>query len=196
MGWTESTYILRDIKNCNILCFTELWLNNDINNIQLAGYTLYRQDRTAASGKTRGDGLCIFVNNSWCTISKEVSRFCSPEVEYLIMISCRRHYLPRRFSSVFFVAAYIPPQTDAGTKNRTQWDVVMYSMGHKRLLRLLFNRLAGLVEMGWNRMQFSMPSNTTMLVDKKAVKGLLDTGTKSCFRIALYGHFEKAPHKL
>jgi hypothetical protein len=33
--------------------------------------------------------------------SKEVSRFCSPEVEYL-MISCRPHYLP--------------PQTDAGTK--------------------------------------------------------------------------------
>ena len=32
------------------------------------------------------------------------------------MISCRPHYLPREFSSVFFVAVYIPPQTDAGTK--------------------------------------------------------------------------------
>jgi hypothetical protein len=47
--------------------------------------------------------------------SKEVSRFCSPEVEYL-MIRCRTHYLPREFSSVFFVAVYIPPQTDTGTK--------------------------------------------------------------------------------
>ena len=56
-----------------------------------------------------------FVNNSWCTISKEVSRFCSPEVEYL-MISCRQHYLPREFSSVFFEAVYKPPQTEAGTK--------------------------------------------------------------------------------
>ena len=83
----------RDIKNCNILCFTESWLNDDMNNIQLAGYTLYRQDRTAASGKTSG-GLCIFVINSWCTISKEVSRFCPSEVEYL-MISCRPHYLRR-----------------------------------------------------------------------------------------------------
>jgi hypothetical protein len=80
----------RDIKNCNILCFNESWLNDDMNNIQLAGYTLYRQDRTAASGKTRSGGLCIFVINSWCTISKEVSRFCPPEVEYL-MISCRPH---------------------------------------------------------------------------------------------------------
>ena len=43
----------RDIKNCNILCFTRSWLKDDIKNIQLAGYTLYTQDRTAASGKTR-----------------------------------------------------------------------------------------------------------------------------------------------
>ena len=55
-----------------ILCFTKSWLNKDIKNIQLAGYTLYRQDRTAASGKTLGGGLCIYVSNSWCTISKEV----------------------------------------------------------------------------------------------------------------------------
>ena len=66
------------------------------NNIQLAGYTLYRQDRTAASGKTKGGGLFIFVNKSRCTISKEVSRFCSPEVEYLMTI-CRPHYLQESF---------------------------------------------------------------------------------------------------
>jgi hypothetical protein len=86
-----------------------------MNNIQLAGYKLYLQDRTAASGKTRGGSLCILLNNSWCTISKDVSRFCSPEVEYL-MITCRPHYLPREFSSIFFIAVYLPPQTDDGTK--------------------------------------------------------------------------------
>ena len=32
------------------------------------------------------------------------------------MISCRPHYLPREFSSVFFAAVYIPPQSEAGTK--------------------------------------------------------------------------------
>jgi hypothetical protein len=76
---------------------------------------MYQQDRTAASGKTRGFGLCIFVNNSRCMISKEVSSYCLPEVEYLI-ISCSPHYLPREFSSVFFIALYIPPQLEAGTK--------------------------------------------------------------------------------
>lgn len=54
----------RDIQNSNILCFTESWLNDDTINIQLAGYRLYRQDRTTASGKKRGAGLSIFVNNS------------------------------------------------------------------------------------------------------------------------------------
>ena len=79
----------RNIKNCNILCFTESWLNDDMD-IQLAGYTQ-------------------------CMKSKEVSRFCSPEVEY-IMINCRPLYLPREFSAILFVAVYLPPQTDAGTK--------------------------------------------------------------------------------
>ena len=61
--------------------------------------------------------MLIFVNNSWCAMSniKEVLRYCSPEVEY-ILISCRPHYLPREFSSILFVAVYLPPQTDAGTK--------------------------------------------------------------------------------
>ena len=88
-----------------------------MDNIQLTGFSVHRQDRTAASGKTRGGGLCLFANNSWCTKSniKEVSRSCSPEGEYL-MISCRPHYLPRDFTSVFFEAVYIPPQTDADTK--------------------------------------------------------------------------------
>ena len=43
-----------NIKNCSILCFTESWLNDDMIKIQLVGFRLFRQDRTAASGKTRG----------------------------------------------------------------------------------------------------------------------------------------------
>ena len=78
---------------------------------------MFRQDRGATSGKTSGGGVCLFVNNSWCAMSniKEGSRFCAPEVEYL-MISCRPHCLPREFSSILFVTIYLPPQTDAGAK--------------------------------------------------------------------------------
>jgi hypothetical protein len=32
------------------------------------------------------------------------------------MISCGPHYLPRELSSRLFVAVYLPPQTNAGTK--------------------------------------------------------------------------------
>ena len=46
---------------------------------------------------------------------KVVLRYCLHEVEYL-MITCRLHYQPREFSSIFFIAAFLPPQTDAGTK--------------------------------------------------------------------------------
>jgi hypothetical protein len=104
----------RDIKNCNILCFTESWLNDDTDNIELAGFSMHRQNRDATSGKTRDGGVCLFVNNSWC--AKEVSRYCSPEVEYL-MISCRPHNLPREFSSILFIVVYLPPQTDAGHRS-------------------------------------------------------------------------------
>jgi hypothetical protein len=95
----------------------ELWLNDDTENIELAGFSVHQQDRTATSGKTRGGGVCLFVNNRWCVMSniKEVSRYCLPEVEY-IMISCRPHDLPREFLSILFVAVYLPPKNEAGTK--------------------------------------------------------------------------------
>ncbi|CDQ92989.1 unnamed protein product [Oncorhynchus mykiss] len=106
----------QDIKNCKILCFTESWLDDDIKRTY-CWRVIHSIGRTEQQPlvKTRGGGLCIYVNNSWCTTSKEVSRFCSPEVEYL-MISCRPHCLPSELSSVVFVAVYIPPETDAGTK--------------------------------------------------------------------------------
>ena len=40
-----------DIKNCNILCFTKLWLNDVLANIELAVFSVHRG---------------LFVNNSWC----------------------------------------------------------------------------------------------------------------------------------
>ena len=33
------------------------------------------------------------------------------------MLKCRPHYLPREFSAILYMAVYVPPQTDDGTKN-------------------------------------------------------------------------------
>jgi hypothetical protein len=45
----------------NILCFIESWLNNDMDNIELVGFSMARQTRDA---KTRGGGVCLFVNTN------------------------------------------------------------------------------------------------------------------------------------
>jgi hypothetical protein len=49
-----------------------------------------------------------------CSLFKVVLRYCSPEVEYLMIRW--PHYLPRELSSILFVAVYLPPQTDAVIK--------------------------------------------------------------------------------
>lgn len=69
------------VKDSCILLFTETWLHSSILDtaIKLAGRTTYQHDRTRDSGKSRGRGLCVNVNNSWCTNAKTVGSHCSPE---------------------------------------------------------------------------------------------------------------------
>jgi hypothetical protein len=46
----------------------------------------------------------------------------SISVQYIV-INCRSHYLPREFSAILFVAVYLPPQTDAGTKTALSAEI-------------------------------------------------------------------------
>ncbi|KAL0147888.1 hypothetical protein M9458_056809, partial [Cirrhinus mrigala] len=101
--------------NCNVMIFTETWLNSDIsdNAIALAEHNTFRADRMADdSGKTRGGGLCIYVNKAWCTNSVIIGKHCSANLEFL-MVKCRLFYLPREFTSTIITATYIPPDADA-----------------------------------------------------------------------------------
>ncbi|XP_073780295.1 uncharacterized protein [Danio rerio] len=101
--------------NCNVMIFTETWLNSGIpdNAVSLTEHHTFRSDRTADdSGKTRGGGLCIYINKAWCTNSVVVGRHCSANLEFL-MVKCRPFYLPREFTSTIISAAYIPPDADA-----------------------------------------------------------------------------------
>ncbi|KAI7801979.1 hypothetical protein IRJ41_021014, partial [Triplophysa rosa] len=75
------------LLNCKVMIFTETWLNSGIpdNAIELAGRDTLRADRTAdESGKTRGGGLCIYVNKAWCTNSVIVGIHCSANLEFLM----------------------------------------------------------------------------------------------------------------
>ncbi len=58
-----------EARDCCVFVFTETWLNDNIPDsaIQLHGLNCYREDRDSSlSGKTRGDGLCVYINKEWC----------------------------------------------------------------------------------------------------------------------------------
>lgn len=91
----------------------QTWLNLSIPDaaVELAGRTLHRADRTSESGKKTGGGHCVYVNDSWCTNSTTINKFCTPDLEYL-MLRCRPIYLPREHPVVIIMAVYIPPQAN------------------------------------------------------------------------------------
>ena len=55
-GWDYPT---NETNNCNIFCFTESWLNDEMGSIELAEFSVHRQDRAATSGKASGGGVSI-----------------------------------------------------------------------------------------------------------------------------------------
>ena len=109
----------RDIRDCNILCFTETWLAWDMlsESVQPTGFSVHRTDRNKhLSGKKKGGGVCFMITDSWCNCNntQEFKSFCSPDLEFLT-IKCRPYYLPRELSSVIVTVVYIPPQVDTKT---------------------------------------------------------------------------------
>ena len=115
-------------RDCCLFIFTESWLHENIPDeaVQLEGTTLFRADRDAASsGKSRGGGLCIYINKDWCVNAASVAQHCSELVEFSIVI-CRPFYLPREFTSVIVVAVYIAPCANANAYEvlRPLFDVI------------------------------------------------------------------------
>ena len=111
----------RDMRDCNILCFTETWLTPVVPDCSIAPaefFSVFRSDRTEESGKSKGGGVCVMTNNKWCdpTSVMVLSQGCSPHLEHLT-VKCRPYYLPREFPAVIFTAVYIPPtaNTDIAT---------------------------------------------------------------------------------
>ncbi len=86
-----------ETRDCCVFVFTETWLNDNIPDsaIQLHGLTCCRADRDSSlSGKTRGGGLCVYINKEWCNNAAVLSKHCSSLVEFMV-VKCRPFYLPR-----------------------------------------------------------------------------------------------------
>ena len=73
---------------------------------------MYRCDRDLnATGKFDGGGVCVIINDNWCTNVSIISKNCTKNLEH-ISLKCRPYYLPREFSSVTITGVYIHPHAD------------------------------------------------------------------------------------
>uniref|UniRef100_A0A3B1JXG3 Reverse transcriptase domain-containing protein n=1 Tax=Astyanax mexicanus TaxID=7994 RepID=A0A3B1JXG3_ASTMX len=107
----------RTYWECSLFCFTETWLTASIPdaNVNIPGFVTVRADRDSArSGKSKGGGLAILINNRWCnpghvTVKETI---CCRDVE-LLAVSLRPYYVPREFSHAIVVCVYVPPRADA-----------------------------------------------------------------------------------
>ena len=115
----------REIRECCALIFSETWLSETVPDsaVQLETHSLHRGDRTAASGKMSGGGVCVYVNNSWCMDVRTVYKHCSQDLEFLLL-RCRPFYLPREFTCVFLAAVYIHPRANYTAALSKLYDVI------------------------------------------------------------------------
>ncbi len=115
-----------EARDCCVFVFTETWLNNNIPDsaIQLHGLNCYRADRDSSlSGKTRGGGLCVYINKEWCNNAAVISKHCSSLVEFMF-VKCRPFYLPREFTAIVIAAVYIPPCANAKDALRELYSAI------------------------------------------------------------------------
>ncbi len=82
--------------------------------IELTGFSVHRSDRMEElTGKSRGGGVCFYINNLWCDERNihSIKSFCSPDLEFHTLL-CRPFWLPREFTAIIITAVYIPPQAN------------------------------------------------------------------------------------
>ncbi len=94
----------RETRDCCIICLTETWMSAVVPDsaIVLTGFFVHRSDRTKElTGKSRGGGVCFFINNSWCDERNlhSIKSFCSPDLEFHMLL-CRPFWLPREFTAI------------------------------------------------------------------------------------------------
>ena len=103
----------REYRNSCAICLSETWLNENITDeiIDIDGFKVFRGDRSHASRKSIGGGVCMYVNTKWCVNTVVKKSLCTPDLEVLC-VSCRPFYLPREFCCVLFIVVYVPPSAN------------------------------------------------------------------------------------
>ncbi len=103
----------RETRDCCVICLTETWMSAMVPDsaIELTGFSVHRSDRMEElTGKSRGGGVCFYINNLWCDERNihSIKSFCSPDLEFHTLL-CRPFWLPREFTAIIITAVYITP---------------------------------------------------------------------------------------
>lgn len=105
-----------EYRTASILALTETWLNDndDDSSLHIDGFSSpIRLDRNReCTGKQHGGGVCIYVNNSWCSTVILREKLCTADIE-MLAVSLRPYYLPREFPQLFLILVYIHPKANA-----------------------------------------------------------------------------------
>ena len=122
---------MHEYQESCLMAYTETWLNENTPDsvVELPNFSLIRADRTIDSGKTRGGGICLYINQRWCNNWTVKSQICSPDIE-LLAVGFRPFYLPREFPQVFLVTVYIHPRADVTIASETIAEKVHELQSH------------------------------------------------------------------
>ncbi len=120
----------RETRDCCVICLTETWMSAMVPDsaIELTGFSVHRSDRTKElTGKSRGGGVCFYINNSWCDERNihSIKSFCSPDLEFHMLL-CRSFWLLREFTVVIIMAFLHSPSSQhrpgtQGTVRKYKW---------------------------------------------------------------------------
>ncbi len=81
----------RETRDCCVICLTETWMSAMVPDsaIELTEFSVHHSDRTKElTGKSRGGGVCFYINNSWCDEMNihYIKSFCSPDLEFHMLL--------------------------------------------------------------------------------------------------------------
>ncbi len=113
--WTTNSVNCGRASHTNeklLFCLTETWMSAMVPDsaIELTGFSVHCSDRAKElTGKSRGGGVCFYINNSWCDERNlhSIKTFCFPDLEFHTLL-CRPFWISREFIATIITAVYIP----------------------------------------------------------------------------------------
>ena len=57
-----------EFHSASPMCYSKTWLSENVtdSHVNIEGFSISRADRTNDSGKLKGGGMCVFMNEQWC----------------------------------------------------------------------------------------------------------------------------------